>query len=450
MNHGPWHVQEFAGWIESLLRAMVGRYGEERASGFWFRVGTEPNTRPGHWNDSNAKYVEEYVAVSETVAKVLPLAKVGLANMGADGSSWETRVMPMAKGIADAKARVDFIAMSCYGRGTLRRYSIGTAALCSERLQRMRKLGGERWAQLPAQSMEYGLQQNTLGVVDEDPGVFGAAWMLATSVAHARNDVERGFQWPAMIETAFSHDDGACSAQLSPTPCSLYGGTAWVRAQAGHLFGADAATAGSFVLEAPSTGSNATADPEGRTETSVDGIGGWSQSGDELRLLLTAFSPSAKTQDGAPVAVQVTVDRPPSWPAQAGLEMRSATLNRTTSTFDTILRESLLHHPDWLANASDPNCYPLSHSRRALLTPAGKYALVQQQGAAYLAMQRRTFASSEWRDASATAGGSVACGAETCTVTIVMATPSVAALWVRSGGGRLKSDDGATVLGRRV
>ena len=144
MDHGPWHVQEFAGWIESLLRAMTARYGEERASGFWFRVGTEPNTRPGHWNDSNAKYVEEYVAVSQTVAKVLPKAKVGLANMGADGSSWETRVMPMAKGIADAKARVDFIAMSCYGRGTLRRYSIGTAALCSERLQRMRKLGVKR------------------------------------------------------------------------------------------------------------------------------------------------------------------------------------------------------------------------------------------------------------------------------------------------------------------
>ena len=40
-----------------------------------------------------------------------------------------------------SSARVDFIAMSCYGRGTLRRYSVGTAALCSERLQRMRKLG---------------------------------------------------------------------------------------------------------------------------------------------------------------------------------------------------------------------------------------------------------------------------------------------------------------------
>ena len=254
MNHGPWHVQEFAGWIESLLRAMTARYGEERASGFWFRVGTEPNTRPGHWNDSNAKYVEEYVAVSQTVAKVLPKAKVGLANMGADGSSWETRVMPMAQGIADANARVDFIAMSCYGRGTLRRYSVGTAALCSERLQRMRKLGGERWAQLPAQSMEYGLQQNELNIVDEDPGVFGGAWMLATSTSHARAGVERGFHWH-FGELAFAHDDGDCSPAVSTSPCSLYAGTAWVQAQAAHLFDNTTAT----VLEALDHGSNATA-----------------------------------------------------------------------------------------------------------------------------------------------------------------------------------------------
>ena len=43
--------------------------------------------------------------------------------------------------------------------------------------------------------MEYGLQQNALGIVDEDPGVFGAAWMLATSVAHARLGIERCFHW---------------------------------------------------------------------------------------------------------------------------------------------------------------------------------------------------------------------------------------------------------------
>ena len=378
MDHGPFHVQEFAQWIATLIRAMVTRFGEERASSFWFRVATEPNTRPGHWNDSNTKYVDEYAAVSRTVKSILPRALVGLANMGADGSSWETRVMPMAQGIVNSSAPVDFIAMSCYGRGTHHMkppYGIASAVLCAERLERMRKLGGARWAKLPAQSMEYGLQQNALGIVDESPDVFGGAWMLATSVALARHNVERAFQWPAAIETAFAHDDGACSPKISTTPCALYGGTAWVRAQAGHLFGTEAAAVEAFVLGSLAPGSNATADPEseaaeagkGGSVTSVDGIGGWVQSGDhgdtasddnseaELRLLLTAFSPSSKTRDLAPVTVQVTVERPSNWQSATKngggglllLQMRTATLNRTTSTFDTILSDAQLHQPSW-------------------------------------------------------------------------------------------------------
>jgi hypothetical protein len=175
MVYGPANVTEYAEWIEVLLRGMAARYGNERAASFWFRVATEPNTRPGHWNDTNSKYIEEYVAVAGAVGRALPLAKVGLANMGADGSqaSWDNDVMPIAKGVAASGARVDFIAMSCYGRGKplhASRYSIGTASLCGERLDAMRALGSTRWADLPAQSMEYGLQENFLNIRDEERG----------------------------------------------------------------------------------------------------------------------------------------------------------------------------------------------------------------------------------------------------------------------------------------
>ena len=55
MDYGPANCTEYGEWIETLLEAMVSRYGHARASEFWFRVGTEPNTRPGHWNDTNSK-----------------------------------------------------------------------------------------------------------------------------------------------------------------------------------------------------------------------------------------------------------------------------------------------------------------------------------------------------------------------------------------------------------
>lgn len=37
MDYGPHNVTEYKLWIESLLRGMKARYGEQRASEFWFR-----------------------------------------------------------------------------------------------------------------------------------------------------------------------------------------------------------------------------------------------------------------------------------------------------------------------------------------------------------------------------------------------------------------------------
>ena len=167
----------------------------------------------------------------------------------------------------------------------------------------MRSIGGDAWAHLPAQAMEYGLQQNALDLVDDDPGVFGGAWQLATSVAHARTAVERAFTWH-FGELSFATDGGACSRATKnlKSKCSLYSGRAWVQAQAGHLFNKPG-SAGSAsaqlaagesayratVLTALHPNSNSSAppggaQPGGAAVTSADGIGGW---GDDADGVLT-------------------------------------------------------------------------------------------------------------------------------------------------------------------
>ena len=420
MNYGPANVTEYAEWIDTLLHAMVKRYGKQRASSFWFRVGTEPNTRPGHWNDTNTKYVQEYVAVATTIAHTLPQAKVGIANMGMDeGDQNNGYVMPMAQGIAASGARVDFLGMSCYGRGTRCshdsadcHYSIATAALCDTRLRRMRSLV-PRWSTLPAQVMEYGLQQNERHIVDDDPGAFGAAWMLATSVAHAVAGLERAFHW-GTGEPKFSHDEDKCSASVSATPCGLYKGTAWVQAQAGHLFGQDDAV----VLLPVSPGSNAST----KTGVSADGIGGWSEDGKELRLLLTAFSPQ-KLNDPKPVRVMVHFNRSAQWAGSPHLQFRSARLNTTTAAYNEIYREAKQN--GWLRRPDDPNVYRLS----TMLTSEGAKALVARRGPYFLSWQRRSFAGSAWQDVSPSLVSCDDTGA--CAVSVVMAPPTVLAMWVR-------------------
>ena len=122
-NMGPQNVTEYKGFVQTLLHGMVTRYGLHVAQTFWFRVGTEPDTQPKHWNDTNAKFVEMYVAVATVVAAVIPGAMVGPANFAADGptraESWRSVVVPIVKGIVASGARIDYLAMSSYGRATM-------------------------------------------------------------------------------------------------------------------------------------------------------------------------------------------------------------------------------------------------------------------------------------------------------------------------------------------
>ena len=112
-NMGPQNVTEYAEFVQTLLQGMVSRYGMPMAQTFWFRVGTEPDTQPNHWNDTNAKFVEMYVAVASVVSAVIPGAMVGPANFAADGpiraESWRRVVVPIVEGIVARGARIDYL-----------------------------------------------------------------------------------------------------------------------------------------------------------------------------------------------------------------------------------------------------------------------------------------------------------------------------------------------------
>ena len=77
--------------------------------------------------------------------------------------------------------------------------------------------------------------------------------------------------------------------------------------------------------------------------------------------------------------------------------------------------------------------YPLSLSLTQMLTKEGRSALERKRGAAYLAMQRKTFAPSPWREA----GSSIVCkpSGSSCTLSIEMTPPSVVAVWGRAATG---------------
>lgn len=76
-----------------------------------------------HAQDTNTKFIDMYVAVAQAIADVVPAAKLGPANFAADGpsraASWGSVIVPIVKGIIAAGAKVDYMAMSSYGRAIM-------------------------------------------------------------------------------------------------------------------------------------------------------------------------------------------------------------------------------------------------------------------------------------------------------------------------------------------
>ncbi len=75
-DEGLWHQ-----YVRMAVQAMVDAFGEETVSGWTFRVGTEPDLRPGHWSGTREQYFAHYDHTVDAVRSVLSKAKVGPGNI---------------------------------------------------------------------------------------------------------------------------------------------------------------------------------------------------------------------------------------------------------------------------------------------------------------------------------------------------------------------------------
>ncbi|MDQ8183135.1 hypothetical protein QEH57_20880 [Pelagicoccus sp. SDUM812005] len=64
-------------FIKAAIAKLVETYGEEQVAGWRFRVGSEIDTRPGHWIGTRQQFFDHYRNTVDAVRSVLPRAKVG-------------------------------------------------------------------------------------------------------------------------------------------------------------------------------------------------------------------------------------------------------------------------------------------------------------------------------------------------------------------------------------
>ena len=74
----PNDPEAWARFIEEMMRELVRSYGRETVAGWRFRVGSEIDTRPGHWVGTMEQFFEHYRITSNAVWSVVPEAKVGV------------------------------------------------------------------------------------------------------------------------------------------------------------------------------------------------------------------------------------------------------------------------------------------------------------------------------------------------------------------------------------
>jgi len=398
-------IEDYHAMVFALVGQITARYGTDVVrSTFRFRVATEPNTDPGHWQDTVEEWNRMYDAAADAVTTALPGAVVGPANFcpfalrrGCRGTL-DTVVAPIVDHIAagrntwtnqTGRTPIAWLSSSFYGSSGPDSaphlgYDPSRAAVEAGALVKLAQRHPARLAALPLYFHEFGmLGSPTRGSLASEPGAFGGAWRLAASSAAAGAGVSQIYRWGAtewlrggpsdvlllhsnLFLSGVAHAVGAagtasattiltgagpgtvCAANGTVNTCSG-GAPCCVLPIAGD--GArgpaeaeptpnDVVASGLVTVIQPSS-TGAAACPDG-----VKGPGVRPLCPGDVLVLVSTFATGHNATDNTNVTVSV-----PGRPWWGGVAPRAAQvyeLNQRTSVFDAIMDEAG-RHEGWLA-----------------------------------------------------------------------------------------------------
>lgn len=371
--------------------------------------------------------------MANEIVKQLPAAVVGPGNfcpyyipgMGCNRTDdgLTAVVQPIVEHIASGRnyatgesgAPIGFLAASFYG-GDGRKgckagegcgYDPALGALAADGLQYLAALS-PRFSGIPLQFMEYGCLANSQHRVSPEPGSFGGAWTLASSVQAATRGLSRAFHW---VNSDVVGGVG---------PRRLYYSNAFVAAASNKLFG-NMSRAGILSSANDPADTLPTSDTECGA-VSVSGLGARLQTpAGGVGLLLSVFSTNKSCTLPVNVSVQFTLpgNGQPEAVAPLQLDVRGLLLDAQTSPFDQLYRDAAAN--GWL-RYDDGLVYPV----REMLNPAGNASL-QHNASKYLAMQQKLFTPAPVPSGSV----SGTCAGSLCTVRFLGRPSQVRALWLR-------------------
>jgi len=197
----PSDFRVWGSYVRQLVQALLDEFGHEEVKRWRFRVGTEPDLKPGHWTGTKEQYFVHYDHTVAAVLSVLPGAKIGPGNIidpvkKRKWQSWGTEIIDhCATGTNHATGQIgtplSLFASSYYTAvGTTDERFDNLIRLLRSKLQQY-----PQFADIPVEIQESGILSEGGKWIVGDGTEFGGSWMAHFADKIYRLRVRRVYQW---------------------------------------------------------------------------------------------------------------------------------------------------------------------------------------------------------------------------------------------------------------
>ncbi|MBC3758691.1 hypothetical protein H7U19_09775 [Hyunsoonleella sp. SJ7] len=202
----PDNYDHWRQYVNAFLTALVNEFGINEVKTWRFRVSTEPNYTPNHWNGTMEDYFKHYDITVDEVLKVIPDAIIGPGNMLTESSAakFTTELIDhCATGTnyatGEMGTKMDFFSISYYER-----VSRNTVSLPDKIRQYRDKLNSiPKFSDIPLDIQEFGVlrgDNNVRGLSLSDATELGASWYATVADMVNEYRISEVYDWGMEIE----------------------------------------------------------------------------------------------------------------------------------------------------------------------------------------------------------------------------------------------------------
>lgn len=192
-------------YINAFLQTLIDNFGYDEVKTWRFRVGTEPNFSPQHWNGTRDAYFKHYDITVDEVLKVIPDAIIGPGNMLTEGAATFTTALidHCATGTnyatGETGTQMDFFSISYYEK--MARKTIDLPSKIEPYRSSLNRYA--EFSNIPLDIQEFGIIKDEFGIRGtglQDATEFGASWYARIADLAYQYSINEIYDWGQEVE----------------------------------------------------------------------------------------------------------------------------------------------------------------------------------------------------------------------------------------------------------